>query len=160
MKFFFDKTQAQSEIFSRHCLELQFITCSSTKSPITTQVRTHKGMAIAWITGPGGVRLLLLALSTSFCALVGAGRPASVNIGAVFAFDSVIGRAAKVAIEAAVADVNNDSSILRGTRLNLIMKDTNCSVFLGSVAGKNQYRLHLRSNCVFLPLQISLEYLE
>ncbi|KAG6515240.1 glutamate receptor 3.4-like isoform X1 [Zingiber officinale] len=90
-------------------------------------------MAI-WITGRGGLRLLLLVLATSFCALVGAGRPASVNIGAVFAFDSIIGRAAKVAIEAAVADVNNDSSILRGTRLNLIMKDTKCSVFLGSVA--------------------------
>ncbi|KAJ7981300.1 Glutamate receptor [Quillaja saponaria] len=59
--------------------------------------------------------------------------PAVVKIGAVFTFDSVIGRAAKVAIEAAVSDVNADPRILNGTELRLIMEDANCSVFLGSI---------------------------
>ncbi|XP_026409605.1 glutamate receptor 3.7-like [Papaver somniferum] len=58
----------------------------------------------------------------------------AVNVGALFTFDSVIGRVAKVAIEAAVADVNADPSILKRTKLNFIMQDTNCSVFLGSMA--------------------------
>ncbi|CAK7348968.1 unnamed protein product [Dovyalis caffra] len=60
-------------------------------------------------------------------------RPAVVNLGALFTFDSVIGKAAKPAIEAAVSDVNNDSRILNGTKLNLLMDDANSSVFLGSV---------------------------
>ncbi|CAK7348965.1 unnamed protein product [Dovyalis caffra] len=60
-------------------------------------------------------------------------RPAVVNLGALFTFDSVIGKAAKPAIEAAVSDVNNDSRILNGTKLNLLMDDANSSVLLGSV---------------------------
>uniref|UniRef100_A0A5B7BUJ8 Glutamate receptor n=1 Tax=Davidia involucrata TaxID=16924 RepID=A0A5B7BUJ8_DAVIN len=56
-----------------------------------------------------------------------------VNIGAVFTYNSVIGRVAKVAIEAAVADVNADPGILRGTQLKLIMEDVDCNVFMGSV---------------------------
>ncbi|KAK0588542.1 hypothetical protein LWI29_002337 [Acer saccharum] len=60
-------------------------------------------------------------------------RPSVVNIGALFTFDSVIGRAAKVAMEAAVSDVNADQGILNGTELKLIMKDANCSVFMGSI---------------------------
>ncbi|CAN0914525.1 Glutamate receptor 3.7 [Linum grandiflorum] len=60
-------------------------------------------------------------------------RPEVVNIGAVFMFESVIGRAAMPAIDAAVADVNKDKSVLNGTRLNLMMEDSNCSVFFGSV---------------------------
>ncbi|KAF9669523.1 hypothetical protein SADUNF_Sadunf14G0116400 [Salix dunnii] len=60
-------------------------------------------------------------------------RPDAVNLGAIFTFDSVIGRAAKPAMEAAVSDINNDSRILNGTKLNLLMDDVNCSVFLGSV---------------------------
>ncbi|KAE9600712.1 hypothetical protein Lal_00045368 [Lupinus albus] len=60
-------------------------------------------------------------------------RPESVNIAAVFTFDSVIGRAAKVAMEMAVSDVNADPTVLTGTKLNLIMKDAGCSVFLGSI---------------------------
>nr|AAF21042.1 Glr5 [Arabidopsis thaliana] len=59
-------------------------------------------------------------------------RPQLVNIGAVFAFDSVIGRAAKVALEAAVSDVNNDKSFLKETELRLLMEDSACNVFRGS----------------------------
>ena len=61
-------------------------------------------------------------------------RPAVVNLGAVFTFDSVIGRPAKVAMEAAVSDVNSDPRILNGTKLNLITGDAKCNVFIGSIA--------------------------
>ncbi|KAF2284962.1 hypothetical protein GH714_033205 [Hevea brasiliensis] len=60
-------------------------------------------------------------------------RPSVVNIGALFTINSVIGRAAKPAIEAAVDDVNSDSSILQGTKLNLTILDTNCSGFIGTM---------------------------
>lgn len=58
-----------------------------------------------------------------------------INIGALFTLDSVIGRSVKPAIRAAVDDVNLDSSILQGKQLNLIVRDTNCSGFLGTVEG-------------------------
>ncbi|XP_020589698.1 glutamate receptor 3.4-like isoform X2 [Phalaenopsis equestris] len=60
-------------------------------------------------------------------------RPRVVNIGALFTFNSTIGRAAGPAIQLAVEDVNADSSILGGTRLNVIAQDTKCSGFLGTV---------------------------
>ncbi|KAG2637391.1 hypothetical protein PVAP13_2NG515400 [Panicum virgatum] len=60
-------------------------------------------------------------------------RPAEVRIGALFTFDSVIGKAVKPAIELAVAHVNSDPSILRGTKLSVLMQDTNCSGFVGTV---------------------------
>ncbi|GAB4825155.1 hypothetical protein Ancab_008030 [Ancistrocladus abbreviatus] len=59
--------------------------------------------------------------------------PRSVNIGVLFAFNSVIGRAVKPAILAAMDDINSNSSILPGTKLNLIFYDTNCSGFLGAM---------------------------
>ncbi|PON33107.1 Ionotropic glutamate receptor, metazoa [Parasponia andersonii] len=60
-------------------------------------------------------------------------RPAVVNIGALFTFDSTIGRVAKIAIEEAVKDVNLNSSILQGTQLVVAMQNSNCSGFLGMV---------------------------
>ncbi|KAJ4891470.1 Glutamate receptor 3.7 [Raphanus sativus] len=63
---------------------------------------------------------------------MGCQRPQVVNLGAVFTFDSVIGRAAKVALEAAVSDVNADTSVLKDTELRLIMEDSSCNVFHGS----------------------------
>ncbi|KAJ6973259.1 hypothetical protein NC653_033554 [Populus alba x Populus x berolinensis] len=60
-------------------------------------------------------------------------RPSVANIGSLFTFDSVIGRAAGPAIAAAVDDVNSDPTVLPGTRLNLISHNTNCSGFLGTV---------------------------
>ncbi|PQQ17950.1 hypothetical protein Pyn_40672 [Prunus yedoensis var. nudiflora] len=60
-------------------------------------------------------------------------RPRSLNIGALFTLNSVIGRAAKPAIYAAIDDVNSDPSILPGTKLEVILHDTNCSGFLGTV---------------------------
>ncbi|KAH6776088.1 glutamate receptor 5 [Perilla frutescens var. hirtella] len=60
-------------------------------------------------------------------------KPAEVRVGAVFTFDSVIGRGAKIAMEMAVEDVNSDPKILNGTELKVIMKDLSCSVFMGSI---------------------------
>lgn len=73
--------------------------------------------------------------------------PSVVNFGALFTLDSVIGRSAQPAILAAVDDVNSDSSILKGTKLNVIFHDTNCSGFLGTVEGK--YSLMVYGLAVF-----------
>ncbi|KAF9587793.1 hypothetical protein IFM89_005668 [Coptis chinensis] len=62
-----------------------------------------------------------------------ASRPSSVNVGALFTFNSTIGRVAMPAIRVAVDDVNSDPNILAGTRLNVLMQDTNCSGFVGTV---------------------------
>lgn len=62
-------------------------------------------------------------------------RPAVVNIGAIFTFNSTIGRVAKIAIEEAVKDVNSESSILPGTELAVTMQNSNCSGFMGMVEG-------------------------
>ncbi|GAB4825158.1 hypothetical protein Ancab_008033 [Ancistrocladus abbreviatus] len=63
--------------------------------------------------------------------------PRSVNLGALFTFNSAIGRAVKPAISAAIDDINSNSSILPGTKLNPIFYDTNCSGFLGTMEGEN-----------------------
>ncbi|KAK4793530.1 hypothetical protein SAY86_023965 [Trapa natans] len=60
-------------------------------------------------------------------------RPRVVNIGTLFSYDSVIGRSAQPAIQAAIDDVNADPHLLQGTTLKLIVHDTNCSGFLGTV---------------------------
>ncbi|TYJ47558.1 hypothetical protein E1A91_A02G198400v1 [Gossypium mustelinum] len=61
------------------------------------------------------------------------GRPAVVNIGAIFSFKTVIGKAAKIAIETAIEDVNSNPDILPGTKLILQMKDSNYSGFMAVV---------------------------
>ncbi|CAL5391248.1 unnamed protein product [Camellia sinensis] len=66
-------------------------------------------------------------------ASLSSSKPSVVNIGALYTFNSVIGRSTKPAIEAAVDDVNSDSTVLAGMKLNLILHDTNCSGFLGIV---------------------------
>ncbi|XBI94711.1 hypothetical protein VPH35_031302 [Triticum aestivum] len=70
----------------------------------------------------------LYALSKNIYA-----RPDTVSVGALFTFNSTIGRAAKIAISAAVNEINNDSSILPGTNLVVEMQDSNCSGFVGIV---------------------------
>ncbi|KAH9317060.1 hypothetical protein KI387_018829, partial [Taxus chinensis] len=64
----------------------------------------------------------------------GNARPLVVNVGALFAFNSTIGRVAKIAMELAVKDVNNNKSLLNGTTLELSMMDSNCSAFIGTGA--------------------------
>lgn len=66
---------------------------------------------------------------------VGNTRPLVVNVGALIAFNSTIGRVAKTAIELAVNDVNNNENLLNGTKLELIMVDSNCNAFVGTVEG-------------------------
>lgn len=62
-------------------------------------------------------------------------RPSFVNIGAIFTFDSSIGKVAKLAMEQAVKDVNSNSSILHSTQLVLHMQTSNCSGFDGMIQG-------------------------
>ncbi|KAI3445539.1 hypothetical protein Pfo_002204 [Paulownia fortunei] len=62
-------------------------------------------------------------------------RPDVVNIGAIFSFGSINGRVAKIAMNAAVEDVNSDPSILGGSKLVLSMHDSNYSGFLGIIGG-------------------------
>lgn len=61
--------------------------------------------------------------------------PSIVNIGAIFTFDSSIGKVSKLAMEQAVQDVNSNSSILHSTQLVLHMKSSNCSGFDGMIQG-------------------------
>jgi glutamate receptor, ionotropic, plant len=87
-------------------------------------------------------------------------RPAEVRIGALFTFDSVIGKAVRPAIELAVADVNADPSILPGTKLSVLMQDTNCSGFVGTIDGLNFFLIifwHLLSQ-IYLSLQFNSVY--
>ncbi|CAL4966881.1 unnamed protein product [Urochloa decumbens] len=80
----------------------------------------------------GALRLTLLLLALLAAAVAGA-RPSEVAVGALFTYDSTIGRAARLAIELAVDDVNADRTVLAGTQLKLITQDTNCSGFLGTI---------------------------
>ena len=63
-------------------------------------------------------------------------RPDVGNVGAILSYKSIIGKVAKVAIEAAVEDVNSDPTVLPGTKIKLTMQDSNYSGFLGIVEGK------------------------
>lgn len=64
-------------------------------------------------------------------------RPSVVNIGGLLTVNSVIGSSVKPAIIAAVNDVNSNPSVLGQTHLNLILHDTNCSGFLGTIEGNH-----------------------
>ncbi|KAL6873797.1 hypothetical protein ACP4OV_013879 [Aristida adscensionis] len=84
--------------------------------------------------GVAGLMVLILAVAAAARAAAAAGaRPSEVAVGALFTFDSTIGRAARLAIELAVDDVNADRTVLAGTKLSLIAQDTNCSGFLGTM---------------------------
>ncbi|XP_050230421.1 glutamate receptor 3.6-like [Mercurialis annua] len=87
-------------------------------------------MNVIWI-------LILLVLSNGV-SLYGIStnittRPKSVKIGAILSFNSTVGKVARIAIRAAVNDVNSDPSVLGGTQLDIKMQDTNFSGFLGIV---------------------------
>lgn len=74
--------------------------------------------------------------------------PSSVNVGALFTYDSFIGRAAKLAFMVAIDDVNADQSILRGTKLNIVFQDANCSGFVGTMGGTFR---RLYQACLVMP---------
>ena len=84
----------------------------------------------------------LMVLSNGF-SLAAAGSndstiPDIVNIGALFSFNTTVGRIVKIAIEAAVEDVNSDPSILGKTKLRLSMQeDSKYKGFLSITEGKS-----------------------
>ncbi|TKY48747.1 Glutamate receptor 3.4 [Spatholobus suberectus] len=59
--------------------------------------------------------------------------PRVLRVGALFTLDSVIGRSAKPALMAAFDDVNANSSVLPGVKLEVVLHDTNCSGFVGTM---------------------------
>ena len=86
------------------------------------------------------VWVLVFVFLNNGCFLDGVGtnisrRPDFVSIGSIVTFDSVIGKVAKVAIEAAVEDVNSNPVVIGGTKLQLTMLNANYSGFLAIVEG-------------------------
>ncbi|XP_075675366.1 glutamate receptor 3.2-like isoform X1 [Castanea sativa] len=63
----------------------------------------------------------------------GASRPDVVNVGAIFTFSTINGKVSQIAIKAAEDDINSDPSILGGTKLSILMHDSNFSGFLGII---------------------------
>lgn len=68
----------------------------------------------------------------------GALRPDVVKVGAIFTFSTINGKVARIAMRAAEDDVNSDPSILGGSKLSILMHDSNFSGFLG-IVGALQY---------------------
>lgn len=66
-------------------------------------------------------------------------RPQVVNIGSVFTFKSLIGKVIKVAMQAAVDDVNANPTVLNNTRLNIIMHDTKFNGFMSIMERKSTH---------------------
>ena len=64
--------------------------------------------------------------------------PRVLRVGALFSLNSTIGRSAKPALVAAFEDVNADSSVLPGIKLEAALHDTNCSGFAGTMEGTCQ----------------------
>ncbi|XP_039052961.1 glutamate receptor 3.4-like [Hibiscus syriacus] len=82
---------------------------------------------------PVGVICSTVNVSASSNSSSSSLKPKVINIGALFTLNSVIGRAAQPAIEAAIDDVNSNPNILNGVQLKLIVRDTNCSGFVGTM---------------------------
>ncbi|GER54980.1 glutamate receptor [Striga asiatica] len=61
--------------------------------------------------------------------------PDVVNIGAIFVLSTINGKVAKIAMNAAVEDVNSDPKFLGGRKLNLSTHDSNYSGFLSIIGG-------------------------
>ncbi|XP_047966336.1 glutamate receptor 3.3-like [Salvia hispanica] len=87
-------------------------------------------MSVFWIVL---LSTLSLGVSSDGLSVNTSSRPVVVNVGAIFTFDSTIGRVAKLAIEEAVKDINANSTVLKGSRFNVIFRNSNCSGFLGLV---------------------------
>lgn len=63
--------------------------------------------------------------------------PAFVNIGVLYSFNTSVGRIVKIAVEAAVKDINSDPSILGKTKLKLsLQEDSKYRGFLSIAEGK------------------------
>ncbi|XWS68356.1 hypothetical protein CRYUN_Cryun04dG0082900 [Craigia yunnanensis] len=80
---------------------------------------------------------LVLLLST-FILFIGVSseealKPDVVNVGAIFSFNTINGKVAKVAMKAAENDINSDPSILGRRKLSITLHDSNFSSFLGII---------------------------
>lgn len=64
-----------------------------------------------------------LMFSSTVAGLDNSTAPPFVNIGVLYSFNTSVGRMAKIAVEAAVADINSDPSILGNTKLNLSLQE-------------------------------------
>ncbi|XP_045786069.1 glutamate receptor 3.6-like isoform X2 [Trifolium pratense] len=71
------------------------------------------------------VLLMLVSnlFSSSVVGLDNSTVPPVVNIGVLYSFNTSVGRIVKIAVEAAVADINSDPSILGNTKLNLSLQE-------------------------------------
>lgn len=69
-------------------------------------------------------------------------KPDTVNIGAIFTFSTINGQVAKIAMEAAVRDVNSDPTFLGGKKLAISMHDSNYSGFLSIIGGNRNIPIH------------------
>lgn len=102
---------------------------------------------------PKHMTLIVLCLSTIFLSVSlrpasgqgagggASGKPETLRIGALLATNSTIGKAALAAMDYAIQMVNNDSSVLPDTKLEITIANTNCSAFQGAAAGMLASRL-------------------
>ncbi|GKA77638.1 glutamate receptor 3.6-like protein [Tanacetum coccineum] len=60
-------------------------------------------------------------------------RPDVVNIASILTFNSIIGKVAKIALQAAIDDVNIDPTILSGTKIKITFHDSNYSAFMSII---------------------------
>ncbi|KAE8732856.1 Glutamate receptor 3.1 [Hibiscus syriacus] len=82
--------------------------------------------------------VLLLSIISLFAGVFSkaALKPDVVNVGAIFSFNTInekVAKVAKVAMKAAEDDINSDPSILGGRRLSIALHDSNFSSFLGII---------------------------
>ncbi|KAK8320117.1 hypothetical protein V6Z12_A12G014600 [Gossypium hirsutum] len=79
--------------------------------------------------------VLLLATFSLFIGVLSEEglNPGIVNVGAIFSFNTINGKVAKVAMKAAEEDINSDPSVLGGRKLSIQLHDSNFSSFLGII---------------------------
>ncbi|XAR73067.1 hypothetical protein NMG60_11019927 [Bertholletia excelsa] len=82
------------------------------------------------------LHMISLLVIGAFCEEVP--KTDTVNIGAIFTFKSINGQVSKIAMNAAMEDINSDPSVLGGKKLSISMHDSNFSGFLG-IVGALQY---------------------
>lgn len=81
-------------------------------------------------------KMMMLWVPLLHLICVGFAEEDVINIGAVFSFGSINGKVAKIAMAAAIHDVNSDPTILPASKIVLSMHDSNYSGFLGIIGGK------------------------
>lgn len=92
-------------------------------------------MAEVWFPA---LMILFLGFSSTVACSNHSPRPDSVNIGVLHSFNTTVGRIVKIAIEAAVEDINSVPSILGKTKLKVSMQeDSKYRGFLSIAEGKS-----------------------